>query len=99
MAYKIIRDDTVLYNQLSHPRDGFWKYHHRLRNQGEKVNYKKLHRIYKQAGLSLRRKSKKRKIGRVKEPLTIPEGFTQSWSMDFMNDVLENGRKIGTLIL
>ena len=101
MAYKSIKDDTVLYRQLlslteSHPRDGFWKCYHRLRNQGEKVNHKRLHRIYKLAGLSLRRKSKKRKITRVKEPLSIPQGFTQSWSMDFMNDVLENGRKIRT---
>lgn len=101
MAYKSIKDDTVLYRQLlslteSHPRDGFWKCYHRLGNQGEKVNHKRLHRIYKLAGLSLRRKSKKRKISRVKEPLSIPQGFTQSWSMDFMNDVLENGRKIRT---
>lgn len=101
MAYKSIRDDTVLYSRLlslteSYPRDGFWKCYHRLRNQGEKVNHKRLHRIYKQAGLSLRRKSRKRKITRVKEPLTIPESFTHSWSMDFMNDALENGRKIRT---
>ncbi|NAW51611.1 DDE-type integrase/transposase/recombinase [Elizabethkingia argentiflava] len=60
------------------------------------MNDKKLHRIYKQAGLSLRKKSKKRKITRIKEPLKIPKSFAQSWSMDFMSDVLENGRKIRT---
>lgn len=101
MAYKSIKDDTVLYRQLlslteSHPHDVFRKYYHRLRKQGVKVNHKRLHRIYKQAGLSLRRKSKKRKLTRVKEPLSVPEGFTHSWSMDFMNDILENGRKIRT---
>lgn len=50
----------------NHPRDGFWKCYHRLRNQGEQVNHKRLHRVYKEAGLSLRRKSKKRKITRIK---------------------------------
>jgi len=101
LAYKTIKNDKNLYEKLiflspSHPGEGFWKYYNRLRNQGEKVNHKKLHRIYKQAGLSLRRKSKKRKIIRIKEPLEIPESFTQSWSIDFMSDALENGRKIRT---
>ena len=80
----------------NHPRDGFWKCYHRLRNQGEQVNHKRLHRVYKEAGLSLRRKSKKRKITRIKESLEIPKTFGKSWSMDFMSDVLENGRKIRT---
>lgn len=101
MAYKSIKDDTALYDKLialtqTHPRDGFWKCYFRFKNQGEKVNHKRLHRIYKQAGLSLRRKTKKRKITRIKEPLEIPENFTHSWSMDFMSDALENGRKIRT---
>jgi putative transposase len=104
MAYKNTRDDTVLYSRLlslteTYPRDGFWKCYHRLRNQGEKVNHKRLYRIYKQAGLPLRRKSKKRKITKVKKPLTIQESFTHSWSMDFMNDALENEERSGPLIL
>lgn len=79
-----------------HPKEGFWKSYFRIRNQGEKVNHKRLHRIYKQAGLPMRRKGKKRKIERVKQPLIIPEAFTKGWSMDFMSDALENGRKIRT---
>lgn len=101
LAYVSIKDDSELYDKLialseKHPREGFWKCYFRLRNQGQKVNHKRLHRIYKNAGLSLRRKSKKRKISRVKEPLDIPVAFNQSWSIDFMSDALENGRKIRT---
>jgi hypothetical protein len=29
----------------------------------------------------------------VKEPLAVPENFTQTWSIDFMSDVLSNGTK------
>lgn len=100
-SYQSIKDDGFLYGKLmelseQHPKEGFWKSYFRIRNQGEKVNHKRLHRIYKQAGLPMRRKGKKRKIQRVKQPLIIPETFTKGWSMDFMSDALENGRKIRT---
>ena len=51
---------------IQHPIDGFWKYYGRIRNAGDIVNHKRLHRIYKQMKLPLRRKVKKRLPGRVK---------------------------------
>ena len=75
----------------AHPVEGFWKCYHRLRNQGEVINHKRLHRVYKAMKLPLRRKVKKRLPERVKEPLTVPQGFTQTWSIDFMSDALCNG--------
>lgn len=69
----------------SNPTEGFWKCYYRLRNCGETVNHKRLHRVYKEMKLPLRRK--------VKEPLCVPAGFGQTWSIDFMSDVLSNGTK------
>lgn len=77
----------------NHPREGFWKYYYRLRNRGEKINHKRLHRIYKKMKLPLRRKVKKRLPARVKLPLEVPETFTHTWSIDFMSDALASGRK------
>lgn len=75
------------------PEEGMWMCYYRLRNMGSKVNHKRIHRIYKQMGLSLRRKVKKRLPARVKEPIDIPQAFTHTWSIDFMSDALSNGKK------
>jgi putative transposase len=64
-----------------------------MRNQGDLVNHKRLHRVYKLMRLPLRRKVKKRLPTRVKEPLAVPTAFTQTWSIDFMSDALSNGTK------
>lgn len=98
IGYQSVKDDRSLEEALknlceTHPREGFWKSYYRLRNGGNVVNHKRLHRVYKNLGLPLRRKIKKRLPARVKEPLAIPTQFTESWSIDFMSDALSNGRK------
>lgn len=101
MGYVSIKTDIGLENELlklsqDHPREGFWKSYYRIRNSGQKVNHKRLHRVYKELGLPMRRKSKKRLPARVKEAIVIPQSFTHTWSIDFMSDALENGRKFRT---
>ena len=98
MAYQSIKDDTQLEAQLrqlgkDHPREGFWKCYFRLRNKGNTTNHKRMHRVYKNLGLPLRRKVKKRLPQRVKDPLEVPAAFTHTWSIDFMSDALSNGSK------
>ena len=98
LKYKSVKDDSYLIDQLSqlsqdNPREGFWKCYHRMRNRGDTMNHKRLHRVYKQIGLPLRRKVKKRLPARVKELLEVPATFNHTWSVDFVHDVLENGRK------
>jgi putative transposase len=83
--YRSIKNDTALMANLEklavdHPREGFWKSYYRLRNAGQKINHKRLHRVYKQMGLPLRRKVKKRLPARVKETIAAPAHFTHTWN-------------------
>jgi putative transposase len=98
LHYRSIKNDQAVIERLEalakdNPLEGFWKCYGRLRNSGDIINHKRLHRIYKQMKLPMRRKVKKRLPSRVKEPLAVPHDFTQTWSIDFMSDALSNGTK------
>lgn len=96
------KDDRIIQEALSamvtkHPVIGFWQSYYRLRNRGEKWNHKRVRRIYREMNLHIRRKAKKRLPDRVKEPLLIPATANHTWSIDFMCDVLVDGRKFRLL--
>jgi putative transposase len=98
LHYLSVKQDVPIIEMLEklvkdNPIEGFWKCYYRLRNAGNIINHKRLHRIYKQMKLPLRRKVKKRLAARVKEPLDIPQVFTNTWSIDFMSDALSSGMK------
>ena len=81
-----------------HPGWGFWKYYYRLPKHGLVVNHKRLWRLYQTERLQVGRRRKKRRLPeRVKQPLRVPGGPNQCWSMDFMSDALTDGRRFPTL--
>ena len=65
-----------------------------LRNlNGFKWNHKRVYRVYKELDLNLRIKPLKRLIREKPEVLKVPLEINQVWSMDFMHDQLEDGRR------
>jgi putative transposase len=80
-----------------HPGWRFWKLHHRLRKNGLIINHKRTLRIYRALALNLPRRLKKRVPIRVKQPLVVPVAASLCWSLDFMSDVLTDGRWFLTL--
>lgn len=100
--YKSVKDDSAVINKLLElaslrPTEGQDKLYQRLRLQSYPWNKKRVRRIYLKLGLNLRRKTKKRIPARVKEPLTQMEAPNQTWSMDFMSDALDTGRRFRVL--
>jgi len=97
--YASVKDDAMVENKLlelasKRPTRGFGHYFGIIRNEGLIWNHKRVKRVYKKLGLNKRRKVKRRVPTRVQEPIVIPNSINESWSMDFIHDVMENGRKV-----
>lgn len=78
------------------PRFGYRRLHVLLRRSDETVNHKKLYRVYRAAGLSLRRKKRKHCV-RTGQPLQIRTAANQEWALDFVPDAVACGRAIRVL--
>ncbi len=80
-------------------RYGYRRLHVLIRREGHVVNWKRLYRLYRDAGLAVRRRKRKR-IGPVeRRPLPKPTMPNVSWSMDFVSDGLANGRRLRCLTI
>ena len=71
-----------------------------LRREGWSVNHKKVERIYREEGLSLRLKRPKRRVSAAhRQLMPSPTSINQCWSMDFVADQLFNGRRLRSLTI
>lgn len=78
-------------------RWGFWKCFARLRADGKPWNHKRVHRVYCEMRLNLKRRTKKRLITRERQPLTCSTELNRVWALDFMRDTMYDGRPFRTL--
>jgi putative transposase len=80
-------------------RYGYRRLHVLLLREGWAINHKRVYRLYKQEGLSLRLKTKKKRASESRIPVPQPSAPMQCWSMDFVADRLADGRQIRLLTL
>ena len=78
------------------PRFGYRRLHVLLCRSGERVNHKRVHRVYREAGLMIRRKKRKHCV-RAGKPLVERAAANQEWALDFVHDAVECGRSIRVL--
>lgn len=99
--YRTTRTDEPLRTKLvelarEKPRFGYRRLHVLLGRGGEHVNHKRVHRIYREAGLRIRRKKRKHCV-REGKPLVARTSANQEWALDFVHDAVECGRAIRVL--
>lgn len=87
---------TLLELVERYPRYGFAKYFAVMRREGHNWNHKRVHRIYRQLHLHLRRKGKRRLPSRAPVRLEEQTCVNGCWSIDFMSDALMNGQRFRT---
>lgn len=91
------RNDGELRSRLKalaeqYPKYGYPTLHGMLFLEGQVINRKRTYRIYREEGLQVRTK-KRKKIVRPRVPMLVPDAVDQRWSMDFVSDQLANGRR------
>jgi len=93
--------DAGLREQLTqlaqqHPRYGYRRLCVLVRRSGEQTNHKRVHRLYRDAGLSLRRKKRKH-LMRQKAVFPRVQNSNEEWALDFATDALASHRHLRIL--
>jgi putative transposase len=103
--YRSRRSDDVVARQRlkelaqKHLRWGYRFLGILLRREGHRINHKRVLRLYREEGLKLRPKRRKKVVSvqRIQPPETT--GINQKWSMDFVIDTLSCGRRFRALCI
>jgi len=95
------RNDEALRGRLvelgrEKPRWGYRRLHVLLRGSGAGVNHKRVYRVYREAGLAMKRKTRKRLV-RAGSPRPVLTAANQEWALDFVHDAAESGRAFRVL--
>lgn len=83
---------------LKHPRFGYRRAHAILRRAGERVNHKRVARLWRLAALSLPRRRPRRRY--QPQPQAVPQRASRPnevWTYDFMHDSCASGRRLKLL--
>jgi putative transposase len=64
-----------------------------LERQGMTMNHKKLYRLYREEGLSVRRRRGRKRARGSRTPMPVPLVPRARWSMDFVSDTFGASRK------
>jgi putative transposase len=68
-----------------------------LAREGIAMNHKRLLRLYREEKLAVRRRRGRKRATGQRTPAPLPQARNQRWSMDFVADQLDNGRRLRML--
>jgi putative transposase len=105
MRYRSLREPQEALRQrirdlaTERPRWGYRRLHVLLRREGWQINRKRVQRLYREEGLAVRQRKRRRRSEApplVREPICGPN---ERWSMDFVSDTLSSGRRFRCLTI
>ena len=64
-----------------------------LKRDGRRMNLKKVYRLYKEERLTVRKRGGRKRALGTRAPMTLPQAGNQRWSIDFVQDALDDGRR------
>jgi putative transposase len=70
-----------------------------LQREGVHMNKKKLYRLYSEESLAVRRRRGRKRATGTRAPMALPDGPNQRWSLDFVSDALDWGRRFRILAI
>ena len=80
-------------------RFGSPRLHILLKRERLVVNHKRTERIYREEGLALRRKRRRKGAAGIRVIMPAPEMTNERWSMDFVTDSIVTGRRFRALAI
>ncbi len=101
--YRSVKDEQITLRMrlrdlaAARVRYGYRRLHVLLQREGWPVNHKRVYRLYRLDGLTLRRKSRKKRLSLPRVPAPAPTQPHTEWGMDFLTDRLADGRRFRVL--
>jgi putative transposase len=68
-----------------------------LQREGERSSLNRIHRLYKEEGLTVRRRKGRRKAIGTRAPILVVAKPNARWSLDFVHDQMTDGRRFRVL--
>jgi putative transposase len=98
--YRSRRDDSLVEERLrelarEHPRFGYRRLHLYLHKEMG-VNHKKVQRVYRELGLTVKR-TRRKHLRRTLQPRLVLTAPNQEWALDFASDVTAAGQRFRVL--
>jgi putative transposase len=95
-------DDAALRERLrglaaERRRFGYRRLHVLLRHEGHALNRKKTQRLYREEGLSVRRRRGRKRATGTRAPILVEARPNARWSLDFVHDQFGSGRRFRVL--
>jgi putative transposase len=78
-------------------RFGYRRLFHLLRRDGEPSGINRIYRLYREEGLTVRKRRARRRAVGTRAPILVEAQANARWSLDFVHDQFSNGRRFRIL--